>query len=181
MTTSWPELDRIQFEPSAERLKVTLPTQRNWPYIVLYTLLLLVWLGSLLWAVVFLLTGPRGSLSGVAFFIYALVVLLLFYLWFRLGGQILRWWQYFLANREILFIDKEMLIVRRPLSIFGVTDAYDMAHVAPFFYSEQHHSPAFRYGNKAILFGKGLTQTERGVLLARLNEHFFPGYDDEDI
>ena len=65
-------------------------------------------------------------------FVLTVLVILMLLVWLWFGRRFIwRWWQYHMANREILFINKEVLIVRRPVSILGLTDAYDMNHLSP--------------------------------------------------
>ncbi|HSH01462.1 MAG TPA: hypothetical protein VLL52_03015 [Anaerolineae bacterium] len=180
----WPQLERVSFEEDKERIKVVLPVDRRWPWLGLYTVLVLVWVGSLVLGFGYLFTTVldivRETLSGFAFFVYVSIILLILYLWLQLGRRIARWWQYYLADREILFIRSDIVIIRRPVSLFGVTDAYDRAHMSPFFFSDKHRSPAFRYGNRGILFGDSLTADEQKITLAALNQHLFPHWQDDD-
>lgn len=85
-----------------------------------------------------------------------------------------------MADREILFINREELVVRRPVSILGLTDAYDMQYVEPFGYDEQFNGMAFKYGSRFVLVGLGLTRPEADSLMTLLNRRFFPDDDDED-
>lgn len=176
----WPELDRIQFEETPERVKITLPVRRQWPYIAVYSILLLVWLGALFTGVTRVFSARRGDMGTLALVVWIILLLLLAYLWYRLGAYIWRWWTYSVADREIIFIDDATLILRRPVSIFGVTDAYDRRYIAPFFFSEKHDTAAFRYGNKGVLFGQGMTPAEREALLEALNGRYYPDYDDDE-
>lgn len=162
----------IQFEERPEWLKVIIPGQRNRPLLALYTVCLLIWAVMLGWVVVYVVRNP-----GFDFVNIALVVLwVLVWLWF---GRIL-WarWQHNAADREILFINKEQLIVRRPVSLLGPTTTYDMKFVSPFYYSPTHHCPAFDYGYQYVYFGQGLAKAEATGLIGRLNSTYFP--DDEE-
>jgi hypothetical protein len=91
-----------------------------------------------------------------------------------------RQWQYFAADREILFVNQSRLIMRRPVSLLGLTDAFDMAHVSPFYVSEKHHCPAFDYGYQNIYFGRDLPPKAAEQLVLFLNGRFFPHLDDDD-
>ena len=168
----WPVISGVIFEENVERLKITLPIRSNWFLFGLFTVCILVWVGMsgvILWA---LLT--QG-------FEFVLVVLLLLWLiiWYWLGQILWRQWQYYAANREILFINKEQLIVRRPVSILGLTTVYDMKHISPFYGSDKHHCPAFDYGHQSVYFGHGLAADGTQQLIKYLNSRFFPQVDDE--
>ena len=80
---------------------------------------------------------------------------------------------------EILFIDKERLIIRRPVSILGITDAYDWSYLSPFFHSPEHECPGFDYGNQRVYFGQGLGKQSSQQLVQSLNERYFD-FADED-
>ena len=79
----------------------------------------------------------------------------------------------------MLFLDGQTLIVRRPLSLAGVTDAYDMRHVSPFYYQEKHEAIAFDYGSRGGLFGTGLARPEAEALIGVLNGRYFKGVERE--
>ena len=98
------------------------------------------------------------------------------------SGNIIVWgqWQYYAANREILFVHNEMLVVRRPVSIFGITSAYDRAHVTPFYFSEKHHSLAFDYGHQHVYFGRDLSSDPAGRLIGYLNARYYPHHNEDD-
>lgn len=177
---------RITLEESAERLKITLPVKRNQLAIAIYTVLALVWFGGLILFIYLLFNPPTprgvGDLPpslGITWFIG---VLLWLYVWVRyMGRMIMRWWQYYLADREILFIDDKTLILRRPVSILGLTDAYDRQYVSPFMLDGTHNSLTFRYGNvQHILFGGTLSAEEQRTLQTYINDRYFPHHDEDD-
>lgn len=177
----YPRIDDVTFEETAERLKVVLPVRRQWPYLLIYSVLMLVWLGVTVWMLVLLFDTSRGEMPTAFLVVWAIILLVWAYLWYRLGRFVWRWWQYFAADREILFVNSTTLIVRRPFSMLGVTDAYAMEHVSPFYYSDKHQSVAFDYGSRGGLFGHGLAQPAARELIAALNRRFFPhAVDDED-
>jgi hypothetical protein len=106
-------------------------------------------------------------------------LLILLFILYRFGN-FLRWhWGYHTAGREILFLNKQRLILRRPVSIFGPTDAYDMAHVTPFYYDEAAASPAFKYGSHRVLFGQALPAIPAQQLVQTLNHLYFPDHEQE--
>lgn len=173
-----PSIEQIQFEENKERLKVVLPVKRRWGYLVLYSAMLLVWVGMAVFGLVF---TWQMAFSGERFaFVFTVMLLILLYLLYWLGRMVWGQWQYYAANREILFIHKEMLIVRRPVSIFGMTTAYDRAHVTPFYYSEKHHCPAFDYGHQHVYFGHDLAIAPAERLIGYLNARYYPHYDEDD-
>jgi hypothetical protein len=167
-------MDVVRFEQKPEWLKVTLPDQRNRLLFAFLTVCLVVWLGALVWIISFLWT-ERG-LDVV------LVILLLIWLviWLWWGRKLWNMWQYHAATREILFINEKQLIVRRPVSILGPTDSYDMEYVSPFYFSEKHGCPAFDYAYQHVYFGQRLATDEARKLVATLNSHFFQDADDDD-
>jgi hypothetical protein len=168
------EVSTIRYEQKPEWLKVTLPDQRNWLLFTVFTVCLVAWLVMLVWIVSFLWTERGLNL--------VLVILLLLWLliWFWFGRKLWSMWQYHAADREILFINRNQLIVRRPVSILGSTESYDMRHVSPFYFSEKHGCPAFDYAYQHVYFGQRLPSDEAGKLIATLNSHFFPDADEDD-
>ena len=172
------EFTHLQLEETADRLKITWPVPRNWFLFVLFSLALLVWLVMLVVMAVYLVRDVVAGGERFTFILSAMVLVWLF-VWLRFGRILWQRWQYYTAIREIMFIDQERLIVRRPVSILGITDAYDMQHVSPFYYSDKHRCPAFDYGYQHVYFGLSLTQEEAEALAAFLNGRFFPDMDDE--
>ncbi len=161
------------FEESPERLKVTIPVKVNWILFILHTFGLAVWL-VMIWLVLsYLFQGLSNS------FVLTVLILiwLAFWLWF--GRFLFNRWQYYAANREILFIDEEQLIVRRPMSILGITNVYDINYVSPFYYSDKHNTAAFDYAYAHVYFGQSLDETAAKALIANLNERYFPEEEDE--
>lgn len=166
----------LQIEEDDQRLKIVLPLKRQWPGFVAYSLLLAIWIGFLGLFVTYLFRPPLGDAVSTAYRIgWRLLILVWLIIWGRyLGRYILRGWQFYAANREILFINQQLLIIRRPVSIFGLTDAYDMQYVSPFYRHERSLSLAFQYGKtNHILFSLGLSASDQAVLLSYLNQRFF--------
>ncbi len=177
--TALPMIRDVRFEETPEHLKVVLPVRRNWPATLLFSVMVIVWLVLAVWGIVY---GVQVAFSGQSYAFWLTVfVLIWLYIWYRLGKLVWGRWQYYATNREILFINKERLIVRRPVSILGLTDAYDMQHVSPFLYSEEHGCPGFEYGHQRIYFGQGiLDEASARRLVKTLNGRFFHYADDED-
>ena len=173
-----PRIESIQFEENKERLKAVLPVQKHWVYLILYSVMLLIWVGMFIFGLIF--TG-QIAFSGERFaFVFTVMLLALLYILFRLGKIVWGQWQFYAANRELLFVHEEMLIVRRPVSIFGITTAYDRAHVTPFYFSEKHHCPAFDYGHQHVYFGQDLPLEPSRKLINYLNGRYYPHYDEDD-
>lgn len=171
---------RIEFTENEQRLKITLPVQRSQLYVGLYTVLLLVWVAMTAWVVIQAFDIPGRDISSTSKFVLFVIWFLWMAFWLWIGRRLWRWWQFNVADREILFINKEELIVRRPVSILGLTDAYDMRYVEPFVFDETVHGVAFKYGSRFVLVGLGLTEPEAQTLIAMLNRRFFPQAMDDD-
>lgn len=169
-----PPLNDVHYERADERLKIVMPAERNPTFFGLYTVLMLVWLGVTVWMLILLFGTSLSGLSTTFLVVWIIILLIWAYIWFRLGRSVWHWWQFYAATREILFVDEEILIIRRPLSILGVTDAYGMEHVSPFYYSEKYDAVAFDYGSRGGLFGRGLEREDAEALLAALNRLYFP-------
>ena len=175
----FPKTETIVFESLEDRLKITIPEVRNWLVVGLFSLLLLVWLVGFIWMAIFTFRDVMGA--GERFtFAFSVLMLIWLYIWYRLGKVVWARWQYYMANREIIFINQEELILRRPVSILGLTDAYGMSHVTPFYYSEKHHCPAFDYGYQHVYFAHKLPEDEAKQLVDFLNGRFFPDHDPWD-
>jgi hypothetical protein len=165
----------ISFEETEDRLKVVLPLGINWLAFILHSLALLIWLGMLGAVLVYLIDGRSSSLVLTAI----LLLWLLIWLWF--GRFLWTRWQYHAANREILFIEPEQLVLRRPVSILGLTWTYDMNHISRLYYSEQHDCPAFDYAYSHVYFGRSLGEEQSSRLIEVLNDRYFPEEANDEI
>src|SRR5690606_33442048 len=114
---NYPDIAGVTFEETPERLKVVLPVRRQWPYLLVYSVLMLTWLGATVWMLTLLFGVSRGDMSVRFLIVWVIILLIWAYLWYRLGSFVWRWWQYFAATREILLVSPATLIVRRPLSL----------------------------------------------------------------
>lgn len=177
---NYPQLSNVQFDTVDERLKVVMPLERNKLYLAIYSVLLGAWLAVTIWMLTLLFGTSLGELTTQFLVVWIIILIIWAYVWYRLGRSVWRWWQFYMAQREVLFVDSEILIIRRPLSLLGVTDAYDMAHVSPFYYQDEHEAVAFNYGSRGGLFGQGISRREAEDLIEYLNERFFPGAGDMD-
>lgn len=154
-----------------------MPVKRQTGFLIIYNLLLLVWIAMMVGGVILTI---RTAFSGERYaFVFTVLLLILLFILYRFGS-FLRWqWGFYTANREILYLNKERLIIRRPVSIFGPTDAYDMQHVSPFYTAGATGSPAFKYGNHEVLFGQALAAVSARQLVDSLNRLYFPDHEDE--
>lgn len=169
----------VHFEQTPDRLKVVLPIKRKWVWFILFTVLMILWVIGLIWAVVFIIRDV--AFSGERFaFTFTVMLLVWLYIWYRLGKLLWHQWQYYTADREILFLEKERLMIRRPVSLLGITDAYDMNHVSPFFYSDEQQCPGFEYGHRRVYFGCDLSQAEGNQLVKAINKLYFSRDDEND-
>lgn len=174
----FPKIEGIVFEENSERLKIILPVKRNWILFGIYTIVLLVSTAMMVWGLRF---TSRMAFSGERFaIVFTIMLLLLLLLLFYFLRFVWRQWSFYAASREILFINNQMLIVRRPVSIFGPTDAYDMQYVRPLAYSEKHRGVSFHYGSQPRLFALGLPQNQVVELISYVNGRFFPNVDDDE-
>lgn len=174
-----PDIYQVGLEERDQYLKVVLPVRRNWAWLLLFSFLLILWVIGLVWGIIF--TVRDIAFSGERYaIVFTIMLLIWLYLWYRLGKIIWKQWQYYVANREILFVDKERLIIRRPVSLLGITDAYDLDYVSPFFHSAEHGCPGFDYGKQRIYFGQGLSEQASQQLVGFLNKRTFSNFDDDD-
>jgi hypothetical protein len=176
---NFPQIGTVFFEQLENRLKIVMPQRRNWLVVILLSLALLVWLVGFVWMLIFTFRDVMGAGERYTF-AFSVLMLIWLYIWYRLGKVVWGRWQYFVANREILFISAEELIVRRPVSILGLTDVYGMSHVTPFYFSDKHNCPAFDYGYQHVYFGQQLAADEAQALVDYLNGRFFPDHDPWD-
>ena len=176
----YPQIEEVTFDENEERLKVAFPVRRNLLFFGIYSVLLLAWLGVTGWMLA-LLFAADVSAMGLSFIIVWIIILLVWaYIWFRLGRSIWHWWQYHVAEREVLLIDEELLVVHRPFLFLGVTEAYALEHVSPFAYDEEEKVIGFAYGARAGNFASGLPAPAARRLAVALNRRYFPDELQED-
>ncbi len=175
-----PLISAVRFEQSPERLKIVMPIRRNWPLLTVYSILGITWFLMLIGGVIFTV---RVAFSGESYaFVFVAILLVFLLILFRFGRFLLRQWATYLSNRELIFINREELIVRRPVSIWGNTDVYDMKFVAPFYVSVKPAALAFDYGYRHVYVAEALPPEARQTLGQFLNDTYFPdpaGEDDE--
>ena len=171
-------IENVILEETDERLKVVIPLKRSWIFLPIYSILLLMWVGMFVFALVF---AWQMAFSGERFALAFTILLLLFlFIMYRLGKMIWRQWQYYVANREILFLYEDHLVVRRPVSLFGITTGYAREYMKPFYYDNNQQSPAFEYGSLYVLVGQTLARPEAEKLIRFLNGRYFPDYEEDD-
>lgn len=174
-----PTVNGIEFSENKERLKVVMPVRRNWFLFGLFTVMLLGWIAMFIVGIVFMIRDV--AFSGERFaFVFTIMLLVFLIILYYLGRILWRQWQYYTADREILFINRETLIVRRPVSIFGITNAYDMNHVSPFYVNEKYRCPTFDYGYQHVYYGHSLPEDAAKKLVSYLNGRYFPHYDEDE-
>ncbi len=179
MVETFPDIDGVTFSASNGRVQITVPQKRHRVLLALYSLMLIAWIGLFSGAIIY--TG-RIAFSGERYaggFTFLLLIFLFLLYW--LGKIVWKQWQYYAANREILFINDALLIIRRPVSLAGLTDAYDMKHISHFYYSSRYDTPAFEYGQRKIFFAQDLDEARGRQLVAALNGRYFPHFDAEGM
>ena len=167
--------NEILFDESNQKLKVVLPAGVNWPAFILHSIALLIWLGMLIAVLIYLVRGLSSS------FVLTAILLLWLLIWFWFGRFLWTRWQYHAANREVLFVEPDQLIIRRPVSILGLTWVYDMSHIDGLYYSKQHNCPAFDYAYQHVYFGRMLDEEQAKMLIGELNRRYFPEEASEEI
>lgn len=168
------DIEGVTVGESDGQFKVIMPAHRNRLFLAIYSVLMLVWIGVSIAMIVTLFGVSVAGMRTLFVIIWILILVVWAYVWYRLGRNVWRYFRYFAATREILFIDEEILIVQRPFAIMGVTDGYDMEHVGPFFYHKKYEGIAFEYGTRAGVFGQGLEKDPARQLARLLNHQFFP-------
>ena len=158
----------VEYDDDLKRSKVTIFIRRKWGLLALYSGALFVWVTMLVGFIGYLLGGYSSSI------VITILLLIWLVIWFGFGWILWKRWQFQAAAREILFIDQEKLILRRPVSILGITTAYDMIHVSPLYYSEQHRCPAFDYAYLHVYFGRDLEPAVSEELIGDINNRWFP-------
>ena len=170
MVDKLPLISQVHFEQTPEKLKIVLPARRQWAYLTLYSVLALMWLVMMIGGSIYLV---RTLFSGQSYrFVFAIILIVLLMILFRFGRFLGRQWAQYLSDREVLFINQEELIVRRPVSIWGNTDAYDIEHVSPIYLTGSPETLAFDYGYRHIYFGGGITAEARRALQQFLNRTY---------
>jgi len=164
----------IIFEETPERIKIIIPDPIRWSLLFIYTLALATWIGMIIVVISYLLRGQSSNLVLSAILVIWLIV------WLLLGKFVWNRWQYQAADREVMFIEEEQIVLRRPVSILGITTAYDIHHVSPFYISDKHNCPAFDYAYMHVYFGRSVSTAEARQLIDHLNFRLFPELEEEE-
>lgn len=157
----------VTIEELEDSLKVTIPIERNWGLLILFSFTLIVWLGMLIIILIYLIGRYSSSI------IQTVILIIWVLIWLRFGRFLWNRWQYFASNREILFFDQELVVIRRPVSILGHTTTYDRQHISKFYISERHQCPTFDYAYLHVYFGQNLAMEEAEALVEELNSRSF--------
>ena len=174
--------DRIIIEESESWQKFVMPAKRNWGMFLFYSAAMLVWAGMMIYIFIglfrpFPITRPFSSNL-----VWRLILIGWLLVWYFFARRYLwRIWQYYAATREILLINEDEFIIRRPVSLLGITDVYDMKHIQTVEYDADKQTSNFHYGVRRIPFGKALTAAEGQALVATLNHRYFPDSEDEQF
>ncbi len=153
--------------------KVTLPVQRKWWLVGLFSLALVIWLVGLIVIALSMFTEGRTAVLNC-------MVIIWLVLWGFVGNALWKQWQRYVSSREILFLGDDRLILRRPVSIFGSTDAYDHKQMTSFIYDKDRRAITFAYGSHLIPFGHTLPATNAQQLVQQLNALYFPEEIDNE-
>ncbi len=165
-------MNEVQIEEIDGETKITLPVRRKWWLVGLFSLALVIWLIGLVVIVLSMFNEGRTAVLNC-------MVLIWIALWGFMGRALWKQWQQYISPREILFLTDDNLILRRPVSIFGSTDAYDRKQMTPFIYDDDRRAITFSYGSHLIPFGHTLPITDAQQLVPQLNALYFPDWDTE--
>lgn len=104
MVDNLPMISQVHFEQTAERLKIVIPVRRNWPYLLVYSVLVFLWLGMMVWGTIFL---GQILFSGQSYrFLFAVMIVIMLFVLFRFGRFLGRQWATYLTDREVVFVNQ---------------------------------------------------------------------------
>jgi len=166
-------MSEIQIDENEDKTKIILPVRRNWLLVGLFSIALVIWVVGLVVIVISMFDEGRTAVLNC-------MVLVWLVLWGFMGKSLWKQWQQYISSREVLFLTADRLILRRPVSMFGSTDAYDRAHLTPFTYDDDRHAISFDYANHRITFGHTLPIADAQQTVQQLNTLYFPDWDEED-
>lgn len=175
----YPTLPHVIFEENKERFKLTFPLQRNWFLFALFSVSLIIWVVMLILISLFIIQDVLPEETRFRFWLTVFSLIWVLF-WYYMGRSLWKQWQFYAADREIVFVNDEEWIIRRPVSILGITTVYDRQHITPLYYSDEHTSPAFIYGYRHVYFASHLPEAEGRKLVNYLNARYFPDYDEDD-
>lgn len=168
-----PHMSEIQIDAHEDKTKIILPVRRNRLLVGLFSIALIIWLVTLVIIALSMFDEGRTAVLNC-------MVLVWLVLWGFIGKSLSQQWQRSISPREVLFLAADRLILRRPVSIFGSTDAYDRAHLTPFKYDNDRHAISFDYANHRIAFGHTLPVADAQQTVQQLNTLYFPDWEEED-
>ena len=166
-------MSEIQIEETQDETKITLPVQRNWLLVGLFSIALVIWLVGAVIIIVSMFGEGRTAVLNC-------MTLICLALWGFMGKALWKQWQRYISPREILFLAADRLTLRRPVSILGSTDAYDRTHLTPFMYDDDRHTISFDYANHRISFGHTLPIADAQQVVQQLNTLYFPDWDEDE-
>ena len=91
---SYPQLSNVEFDTVDERLKVVMPLTRKLPYLAVYSILLLAWIGATIWMISLLFSTSTRELSTQFVVVWIILLIIWAYIWMRLGRSVWRWWRW---------------------------------------------------------------------------------------
>ncbi len=165
-------MDTVQIEDVDDEVKITLPVRRHGWLVGLFSITLLIWLAGLI--VIGLSMFDEGRTA-----VLNCMVLIWLAFWGLIGKALWKQWQRYVSPREILYLTDATFILRRPVSIFGSTDAYDHNLMEPFIYDNARRAITFTYGSHLIPFAHTLPSNDAEQLVQKLNALYFPDWDME--
>ncbi len=172
----------ITVEETDQWQKIILPAESNRFLFVFYSVAMLVWMGMLVVVVVGLF---RPFVEGRPFYsslVWRGLMVLWLLVWIYFARRWLwRNWQYYAATREILFVGEEEFIIRRPVSLLGLTDVYDKAHIDRIEMDREGGFLSFAYGSRPVRFARGVDMSAAQRLVSLLNRQHFGEEEDDDV
>jgi hypothetical protein len=173
--------DNILIEEEERWQKVIMPAEKSTFLFIFYSIAMILWAISTIW-IIYQIFQPLGiDRPFMTKAIYRLIWFGLLVTWYWFAKNFLwGFWQYYAANREILFINEEEFIIRRPVSLLGVTNVYDMKHIEAIYHDEEKDSPTLQYGVQPVHFGQALSTKEGIELISMLTHRHFSHLEDDE-
>ena len=173
--------ENITIEEEEQWQKIVMPAEKNTGLFIFYTFCLVLWvvmMGLMIYGLFQPFPIERPFVSNLVF---RLLLLAWMGVWYWFARRFLwGFWQYYAANREILFINKEEFIVRRPVSLLGVTNVYDMKHIEAVYFDDKQKNPTMQYGVQPVKFGQALSPKEGVELISMLMHRHFPHLEEDE-
>jgi hypothetical protein len=173
--------ENILIEEEERWQKIIMPAEKSTPLFIFYSIAMILWAVSTVWLIYQLFQPLSIDRPFTTNLVFRLIWISLLVTWYWFAKRFLwGFWQYYAANREILFINKEEFIIRRPVSLLGVTNVYDMKHIESLYYDDEKGSPTLQYGVQPVQFGQALSKQEGIELVSLLSHRHFPHLEDEE-